>query len=142
MFQCKWQAHAHDIKKGRQPGEFQGPTGCAWSTPPTSAPMTGTKDVSNVGFSVAKVDDGLDYGSDDDYDPEKEHPLANFKSGKDEPKDDEEWWEKEGKKVAPKTPHPDLVVADTMNNRIQYIPDDSSQVRSETKREGRLAARS
>ena len=29
--------------------------------------------------------------------------------------------------MAPKTPHPDLIVADTMNNRIQYIPDDSSQ---------------
>ena len=30
--------------------------------------MTGTKDVSNVGFEVSRVDDGLDYGSDDDWD--------------------------------------------------------------------------
>ena len=88
-----------NLLRSSKPGEFQGPTGCAWSTPPTSHTMTGTKDVTNVGFEVSKVDDGLDYGSDDDWDPEKEHPLANFKNDNDKSKNGDEWWKEEEEKV-------------------------------------------
>ncbi|GMI08877.1 hypothetical protein TrVE_jg2086 [Triparma verrucosa] len=126
VYQSKWQAHPHEIKKGRQPHEFDTPSGCCFVTPPTSDPSTKVeKDVSNLGFEVAKKDDGLDYGSDDDWDPEVDgNVLANFKNEAPPPKSGE-WYEQEEEKVV-RTPHPDILIADTMNNRIQYIPDNAA----------------
>jgi hypothetical protein len=106
IFKAKWQAHKHEIKKGRQVGEFQNPGGATWSTPATEVEVT--RNAAAIGFEVSDAwkTDGLDYGSDDDYEEQQAEaaPAATIT----------------------KTKQPDLIVADTGNNRIQYVPSEGS----------------
>jgi len=117
VFQSKWQAHQYDIKKGRQPGEFEAPYGVAWVRPPESRVMevVDTREVAaNLGFQVEESQFGdMDLGSEDEESPELE-PMHSFP-----PRDDGSTGS------ASLAPHPDIVIADTANNRIQFIPDNS-----------------
>jgi len=118
IFQSKWQAHQYDIKKGRQPGEFDNPCGVSWVRPPESRVMevVDTREVAaNLGFEVKDSQfDGLDYGSDDDFDEPEMTPMHSFPAKDDESVDS-----------ATLAPHPDILIADTQNNRIQFIPDNA-----------------
>jgi len=66
-FKAKWQAHPHEIKRGTQPGEFSNPCGVAFTTPATQVEVS--KNAAAIGFAehTSWKSDGLDYGSDDDY---------------------------------------------------------------------------
>ena len=76
------------------------------------------KDTSAIGFKVENSqfqNDDIDYGSDDDWKPPTPTPMHDLapKEVVAEAGDD--------------SPHPGIAIADTVNNRIQYIPDNARE---------------
>ena len=119
-FTAKWQAHKYEILRGSQAGEFYGPAAVAWTSelpaPPPRHSAGGGGGNGNDDELDADADGG---GGNDKTNPFENNskPVVPFESVR----------RASAVKVIAGRGHPDLVVCDTKNNRIQVVPDDASR---------------